>query len=245
MDVAHARRRPALDRPRAAVAASAAILVLIGAALGIGWLASTTTRTIRYAVPAAAARVVLDVASGDVDVVGGVGPTVEVERVDRFAFGRSARERRSLRGGTLRIDSRCPRILVGSCSASYRVSVPEAVSVSVRTRAGDVRLVGFRGSAQLRTASGAIAVDAFCGFDLAAASGSGSVRVTTACAPRTLDLDTDSGRIAALVPPGRYRTRVRSASGARRVTGIVSSPRAPFTIDVHSRTGDVSIEGGI
>ena len=46
------------------------------------------------------------------------------------------------RGGALTVTSGCPRIVVGSCSASYEVAAPETATVDVRTTSGNVRLDG-------------------------------------------------------------------------------------------------------
>lgn len=239
-------QRPA--RPRgwnAAVAASAAVLALTGAALLIGWLASRSARTSTYTVTAALSRVELDLRAGSVEILGGGPAGVEVERMDDSSFGHSPRERRSVAGGVLRIASRCPPIDLGSCSASYRLTVPEEVAVDVRTGAGAVRLGGFRGSASIATGSGDVTVDAFCGFDLRARSHAGAIRAVTACAPMSLDLRSDTGRVAALVPPGRYRVDAHSGGGSRRVSGLTASPAAPFAVTAISGSGDVSVEGGL
>lgn len=222
-----------------------AILVVVAAAGAAGWLASARDRTTLYQPPTPVTRVELVLASGSAEISGSRATTVRVERIDRYAFGHPAVERRSLAGGVLRLSSACPRILVGACSASYRLSVPDGVSVSVRTGAGRVRLDGFRGTAQIQTGSGAISVDAFCGFVLSATSGSGDIRAVSACAPRTLDLRTTGGNATALVPPGRYRVDARSVSGQVHVRGVVPSDQVPLSISVQSRSGDVTVGGGL
>jgi hypothetical protein len=47
------------------------------------------------------------------------------------------------------------------------------------------------------------------------------------------------------VPPGHYRIGASSGSGRQRVTGVTRDPRALFSIDVHSSSGAVSVEGGL
>jgi hypothetical protein len=230
---------------RLALRASVAILAAAGIALAVGWADTQHTRTALYQPPGEVSRIELDLASGSVDVVGSRGSAVQVQRIDRFAFGHPARERRALAGGVLRVSSRCPRILVGSCSSSYRLTVPDDVAVVVRTTAGHIRLDGFRGSARIQSASGEVRVDAFCGFDLSAASGSGDVTVVSACAPETLDLRTTSGNATAVVPPGRYRVTASSASGERRVRGVIPSDQTPLSIAVRSTSGDVTVAGGL
>jgi hypothetical protein len=88
-------------------------------------------------------------------------------------------------------------------------------------------------------------VEAYCGFNLSAASGSGDVHVGAACAPEHLSLVTGSGDATALVPPGRYRISAIGPAGKERVTGVLRDPRAAFTIDAHSATGSVTVQGGL
>jgi hypothetical protein len=225
------------------VALSAAIFIVVSLLAGLGWLASRRSHVTTYSYHGTIRHVALRLYSGDAVIVGSGSGAVEVRRTDRYAFGHAARERRSLASGTLTIASSCPRILVGSCSASYEVAVPETATVDVRTTDGNVQLEGFRGSTTVRTRSGNLDAVAYCGFGLSAASRSGDLRVAAACAPQQLQLHTVSGDAVALVPPGRYRIE---ASGARRsVTGVVQDARAPFTLDLHSAGGSVTIGGGL
>ena len=228
-----------------AVLASAAIVVLLVLVFGIAWLVTLHSRTTTYTVSTPLRQVDLQLASGQAVIVGGGSTAVQVRRTDHYAFGRTARESRSVTGGVLRIVSRCPRIVVGSCSASYELAVPETVAVRVTTTGGRVRLDGFRGAAALRTGSGSVDVEAYCGFRLSAISGSGDLHVATACAPQSLDLRTGSGNAVALVPPGRYRLSAISGSGKQRVSGVVRDQRAAFSIDVHSGSGLAAVEGGL
>ena len=141
------------------------------------------------------------------------------------------------------MSSACPRILVGSCSASYEVAVPETATVEIRTTSGDVRLDGFRGTATVRTGSGDVDAEAYCGFGLSAASGSGNLHVAAACSPQYLELHTGSGSASAQVPPGRYR--IDAAGPRRHITGVTRDPGAPFSLDLHSGSGSVTIGGGL
>lgn len=238
-------RRRSLRTWNSAVLASAVVVLALVAVLGIGWLVSLQTRVTSSSLGGTLRRVELRLASGSAVVVGSSSSTVQIRRTDAYAFGHPAQETRSLTAGTLRIASRCPRIVVGSCSASYELAVPETVAVSIQTGAGDIHLTGFRGVASVRTRSGSVDVQAYCGFDLAAASRSGDLRVAAACAPERLSLRTESGDATALVPPGRYRVSATGAPNHERVSGVLHDERAPFTIDAHSGTGAVAVEGGI
>jgi Toastrack DUF4097 len=230
---------------QAAVRASAAIVTVLVVSMGIGWIATLDSRTTGYAVSAPLTRVELTVSSGQVLIVGTQSSTVQVRRTDEYSFAHQAREQQSLTGGVLRISSRCPKIVLGSCSASYELAVPETVAINVQTADGDVRLTGFRGTAAVRTGAGNVDVEAYCGFDLAARTGSGDVHIAAACSPEHLDVQTRGGDATALVPPGRYRISASSGAGEPHVRGVISDASAPFTIDVHSGSGSVTIGGGL
>jgi hypothetical protein len=228
-----------------ALRVSIAVVALLAIGLTTDWLVSARTRTRTFAAPAQVREIELDLAAGSAQIVGGRGEAVSVQRTDRYAFGHPPVERRSLAGGVLRLSTRCPRIIVGSCSAAYRVTVPDDVVVDVRTSSGRVRLDGFRGDARVATGSGDVAVAAYCGESLQAQTGSGDIDVVSACAPVALGLRTISGSATALVPPGRYRITATAASGRRHVRDVTSSPSSPFAIDVESRSGDVTVAGGV
>jgi hypothetical protein len=227
----------------AAVAVSTSIVIAVLLLMGIAWLTSLHSRTTTYSYSGAVQQINLRLSSGDAVIAGSSSPSVEVRRIDHYAFGHSAREHRSYANGVLQIDSACPRIVVGSCSSSYELAVPETAEVYVQTTGGNVRLEGFRGGATVRTGSGNVEAEAYCGFNLSASSQSGHLRVGAACAPEHLQLRTVTGDAVAFVPPGRYRIET---SGARqRVTGVTPDQSAPFTLEVHSKTGSATIGSGL
>jgi hypothetical protein len=229
----------------AVVAASALVIAIAVLLTGVGWLASLHSRTVSYSVPAPLRSVDLQLSSGQAQIVGSSSPALQVRHTDSYAFGHSARERRWVAGGVLHIVSGCPRIVLGSCSASYELAVPEGMTVSVHTAAGSIRMDGFNGDASVGTRSGDIDIAAYCGFHLWATSESGDLHVTAACPTQRLRLQTGSGDAVALVPPGHYR--IAAISGVRRetVSGVTDDPSAPFTITVSSATGAVAVEGGL
>jgi putative adhesin len=225
------------------VAASAVIVVGVGLVLGVWWMASSETRIATYSVRGAVSRVTLDLASASAVVIGGGSrPGVQVRRTDEFSFGRQADAERRVTGGELRLRSRCPATVIASCSAAYRVTVPDNVPVVVRTSSGDVRLVAYRGSATIATTTGDISVGGYCGFLLQARADSGNVDATASCAPERLLLRSTSGDVRAVVPPGRYRVDADSDGGRRRVTGLTAAEDAPFQIQALSGAGDVDVE---
>jgi hypothetical protein len=225
------------------VAASSLILVAAGGAMAVWWWRTASTDTTSYAVQSPVSRVEIVVDAGDIEVLGGGPLQVAVRRDHRFAYDQSPTERRTFADGVLHIESSCPPIILGRCSASYRVTVPDNVPIVVRGGAGTVRLTAYRGAADVVTGDGAIVVDAFCGFELRARSRNGDVRVGTACPPERLDLRSGTGDVSAVVPSGRYRVDADSTSGDVRITDVLRVVDAPWEIHAVSSEGNVTIEG--
>jgi hypothetical protein len=235
------RRRPS---PWAwLVAVSAGVLLAVALALGLWWLGSRRTEIATYSVRGTVSEVMLDLAGANAVVVGGGSARqIDVRRTDEFSFGRRADAQRAVAGGVLRLRSRCPATVLSTCSASYRVVVPDNVPVMVRTSSGDVRFNAYQGSARIATTTGDIDVGGYCGFRLEARAESGDVRANTSCPPERLVLRSRSGDVRAIVPAGRYRVDADTDGGTRRVAGISAADDAPFTIQALSGTGDVDVE---
>jgi putative adhesin len=224
------------------VAGCAVALVVAGIATAIWWAQSREQRTTTYRVLGDLAGIRLELGAADVEIDGG-GGAVEVRRVDDFAFGHPADERRSVSAGRLTIVSRCPRQVLGSCRVSYRVTVPDNVPVQVVTSSGAVRLTGVRASVQVQTDSGGVAAGGFCGFSLRAISEAGNVSAAADCSTERLELRSRSGDVRAVVPTGRYRVDAESDAGRRRVRGVTEDEDAPYQVQALSTTGDVTVEG--
>lgn len=259
LDVAH--RRPAVlasgvarpsesspsrRRPSAwgwLVTVCACVVAAAGLALAISWLVSAQTSVASYAVRGSVNGVTLDLGAADAEIVGGGDrQAIEVRRTDEFAFGRRAESTRDASGGELRISSRCPRSAVlHVCSARYRVTVPDNVRVTVRTTSGDVRFIGYRGSASIDTNSGDIGVSRFCGFALRARSGSGDVDTGASCALERMELRSRTGDLRATVPPGRYQVDAETDEGDTSVRGVTVAEDAPFQIQALTGSGDIDV----
>lgn len=241
MDIDSGRRVPSTWRWLVAI--SAGIVLGAAAVLGVWWLASDQRRIATYSVRGAVSGVALDLAGASADVVGGgEARSVQVRRTDHYTFGRSADARREVTRGVLRLRSRCPVGVLARCQANYRITVPDNMPVTVRTSSGDVRIRAFRGPARIDTATGDIAVGAYCGFALRARARAGSVQATASCAPDRLELRSGSGDVRAIVPEGRYQVDADTGSGSRSVRGITQVDDAPFQIQAISSSGDVAVE---
>jgi hypothetical protein len=222
---------------------SALLVGGVAAALAIASFTSSHKRVVSFAVRGSLSGVALDVDDADVMIAGG-GPraVLGVQRTDRYAFGHDAEVRRTVSGGELRIESRCPNTVPRACSVSYRVVVPDNVPVIVRTTGGTVSFRGYRGSARVTTRSGDVDVAGFCGFSLQAHAETGDIGAGAACAPQQLTLRSTKGSVRVSVPPGRYQVEAESASGTHSVRGLDAVSDAPFAIQALSSSGDVSVE---
>jgi len=225
------------------VVVSAVLVLGSGLTLVAWWLVSSERSVASYSVRGSVSGIRLDLAGADAEILGGGNrPAVEVRRTDDFAFGRRARAARRAENGELAIRSRCPRTIMEACSVSYRLTVPDNVRVTVRTTSGSVRFTGFRGSAQVDTGTGDIAVAGFCGFALRARTQAGDVSAAASCALERLELRSRTGDVHAVVPPGRYQVDADTDDGRRSVRGVTAAEDAPFQIQALSSAGDVLVE---
>jgi DUF4097 and DUF4098 domain-containing protein YvlB len=242
------RRRSLRVRPApwtGLVIGSVVLLLAATVFLTAAWAATRTTSSTSFTaiVPDTLLRIELQVAEGDVEILGGVSPDVLVNRTDSSVFGHSPEERRMIENGVLRFESSCPQLVVGSCAADYQLTVPENVPLAIVTEHGDVRLTAYRGSARLSTNGGDITVEAFCGSLLDATAKGGDIAVTATCPPGRMTLLTTSGDVDARVPPGRYSVDVKTISG-RATIGAADEPGAAHRIQVLSNSGDVTVAVG-
>ena len=227
------------------VTVSAFALLTAGLAMVVWWAATSEERTGTYVVRGQPSLITLDIGEADLQIVGGGSQSaLQVSHTDRFAFGRPAEAERRVEGGTLSLRSRCPDALLGSCSSSYRLRVPDNVPVRVRTTSGSVSSSGYRGSATVNTGSGDVNFDGWCGFNLQVRANVGDVRAVASCAPQRLQLRSRRGSVEALVPPGSYRVDAESDEGERSVRGVTVGEDAPFQIQALSTTGDVRVASG-
>jgi hypothetical protein len=225
------------------VAVSAALVLGSALALGGWWLASSERQIATYSVQGSLSSISLDLAGADAVIMGGGSrQAVDVRRTDSFAFGRRAEAQRQLSGGVLRLRSRCADMVLGACSATYQVTVPDNIPVNVRTTTGDVRFNAYRGSARIDTGTGNIDVASYCGFALQARAETGTVRASASCALERMELRSRTGDVHATVPPGRYRLDADSDGGSSHVSGVTPADDAPFQIQALSSAGDVDVE---
>jgi Putative adhesin len=227
------------------VTVSAFAVLTAGLVMVVWWAATTEQRTGTYAVRGTVNGITLDIGDADLTIVGGgTQSALQVSRTDRYAFGHPAEATRVVNGGTLHLRSRCPAALIGSCSSSYRLRVPDNVPVTVKATSGNVSATGYRGSAQVDTTTGNVNFNGWCGFNLQIRAEEGNVRAVAGCSPERLQLRSRRGQVKALVPPGRYRVDAESDEGKHTVRGLDVADDAPFQIQALSTSGDVSVGSG-
>ena len=236
----HARRLSSWGR---LVAASTFVLVAAAASMTGLWAATSGTRSTSFIAAGSVLRVEIDLERGNLALVGGGLDEVNVRRTDHFSYDHSPSEVRTLDVGVLRIRSSCAALLVGSCFADYRVTVSDNVPVVVRAPHGSIRLVSYRGSAELDTTYGNISVPSFCGFVLQATTKTGDIDVHTGCSADRLELRADTGDVTVSVPEGRYRVDAATSNGSASVRGVTESDDAPWSIQALSNTGNVTVLG--
>jgi len=225
------------------VAASTFVLVAAAASMTGLWAATSGTRSTSFIAAGSVLRVEIDLERGNLALVGGGLDEVNVRRTDHFSYDHSPSEVRTLDDGVLRIRSSCAALLVGSCFADYRVTVSDNVPVVVRAPHGSIRLVSYRGSAELDTTYGNISVPSFCGFVLQATTKTGDIDVHTGCSADRLELRADTGDVTVSVPEGRYRVDAATSNGSASVRGVTESDDAPWSIQALSNTGNVTVLG--
>lgn len=230
----------------AAVTASTLVVAAALAVFAALWATSVDTSSTSYTarVPGTLLRLDVVVEHGDVEIVGGGPVEVIVERTDTRAFGHEPVERRMIQGGVLRIESSCPALVVGTCEADYRITMPENVAATVSSEHGDVRVNAYRGVADLSASGGEITVEAFCGRLLHATARGGDVDVQASCTPQRLETRTDSGDVRIVVPRGTYSVDADTNGGAVDVYGLTEIRTARAQIQALSDSGDVTVGVG-
>jgi DUF4097 and DUF4098 domain-containing protein YvlB len=228
------------------VVVSTLLLLAAATLLAAMWLATSTTSSTSFTaqIPSTLGHVVIEVSSGNVEILGSTSPDVLVSRVDSSVFGHSPEERRFVADDVFRIESSCAQLVVGSCAADYRLTVPEKVRLTIVAEHGDVRLTAYRGSAVVSTRGGTLTVNAFCGATLDASSKSGDIEVVATCPPQNLTLRTTTGDITVRVPPDRYSVDADTIGGKLALLGLEDDAGARSKIQALSNSGDVRLEAG-
>jgi len=215
-------------------------LVLALAAVGI-WVGREVQTEFRNSYATVAAhertypgpihRVVVEVATGTVDIERGPGHTTVVDTTGTRA-SRSPTDDEHLVGSTLYLRSSCGRTDTQYCSRNYRVEVPASVSLDATVETGNLIVARLHGGVRASVGSGNVWVTKVIG-SVDVASQSGSVVVRQAEGPVTVS----AGTGGVVLSRTRGPLDVRSAYGGVSISGATSSVR------VSSGTGNVVATG--
>ena len=173
-----------------------------------------------------------DLADGDIVIVGGGRRDgVEVQRTERYSFGRRPGTSSSVEGRRRSASARAAR---RRCSArarvAYRVVVPDNVALEIRTTYGDVTLRGYRGIGAGHHRRGPIDISGYCGNSLDARAGSGDDRRPGRLrAAAHVAAHRAPGRSTPSMPAGRYDLDAESDVRDATVRGVIARADAPYS----------------
>ena len=238
------------------------LVVIVGlagvAVVGLSTFAARKDRTVSTR-PGPVRSVEVDVEAGRVAVVAAPANEAKVDRTRQYIWGEPEISE-TLTDGVLRLSSRCRTFIATGCKVDYRVEVPGAVSVRIRTErgsvqvenmtgmvevdteAGGVRLLATRGPVRATTSAGNIdGVDLAAGF-IDATTDAGRIRISLAEPSARVDLRTAAGNIDLTLPnaPGGYR--VTTETGAGRVdVNVPEEATSARAVTATTGAGNISI----
>jgi hypothetical protein len=197
------------------------LLALGGIAYGANQAFSTTnTETTRVSERVRA--IVLDVDTGDVELVR--GSQVTVEQTSEYLISEPDVES-SVENGVLTINGDCGKLFLLDCTTDFRIEVPAGVAVNIRTDVGNVTGTALASS------------------DVRVKTDVGDVDVDLTSAPSRFEATTDVGDVELRLPDAAYAVDTDSDVGEIDVSGVVQDDRAPRSVTAKTDVGDVTIQG--
>lgn len=204
-------------------------------------------------------QVEVDVEAGAVEVVARQANEAKVERTRKYIWG-EPEVRETFVDGVLRIEASCRRFVTVGCSVDYRVELPVATTLRIRTRSGSVAVHEMGGAIDAQTAAGAIRLDRtrgpvrattsagnIEGTDIVAQfvdarTSAGRIRLRLSEPSQRMGLETDAGRIDLALPPAPGGYRVTTGTGAGKVDiSVAQDPTAARAINAKTGAGNISI----
>ncbi len=243
-----------------AILTAVALLALTGSAwywLSGGRVTNTVTQRQVYRQPVE--HIEVDLAGGDVTVVGGPPDAVAVTRQLSWSGHGEPTVSERFDGTTLRIEQpQCPGG-GNQCSASYELVAPPGTALTVHTDGGSIRTDGIAGTEILHTSGGDVTVNHASGnLDLSTSGGSitgsdlscaetiagtsgGDISLRYESAPGRVVAGTSGGGVQVTVPDGdRYRVQAGATGGTADVQ-VSQDAGATRSITARTEGGDVSI----
>jgi len=238
----------------AVLAGSVAVSMLAGCSVDVGALQH---RTISYSLSGQSRALAVNAHVGSVHITGGDSGQVSV--TEHIAFrGTAPGTTHRVTAGTWTLDSTCPGL--ETCSVSYDISVPKAMTVRVMSNVGEIRLRSLSGRVTAHTNAGDISLasvsgpveatghaGSILGTDVSSAHAilrcsAGRIDVTFSAAPATVTAATSVGSVALRVP-GNVAYHVNTSVGVGNAdVGVGRSPASSHVITASTRTGSITVE---
>lgn len=222
-------------------------LLLSGAALGVLVVAGCSlpdygpTRTAQrtYSVAGTVGALSATTHGGDIEIVpvDGGGP---VRVTEKYRYNdRKPSPAHTVNDGRLTLKAaECG--MGRRCEVDYRVLLPRAASVDLRTSGGDITLRGTRGAIAAETSGGDVEVTDCAARSVRAKTSGGNVDLALAAAPDEVSGRTSGGNITIRLPKGSYAVDASTSGGHRRVAVPVDG-RSAHKVTARTSGGDVSV----
>lgn len=246
--------RTAIRAAIAVLAGTAALSALAACSVEFGALQHRTTS---YSLPGQLRTLVVNAHTGGVHVAGGDSGQVSV--TEHIAFrGTAPGTVHRTAGGALTLDSSCPAL--ETCTVSYDIIVPRAMTVGVTSDVGDIRLRSLSGPVTAHANVGDITLNSVSGpveatghavsirgQDVSSPratlrASAGTIDVAFSAAPAMVTATSEIGSVTLHVPGGvPYNVTTNVGAGSAHVS-VTRSPASPHVITASTRAGWVTIE---
>jgi hypothetical protein len=220
--------------------ASAAAAALTLMALGSGCTSDgETSESSSYTVKEAVSALHAKSNGGLIELVASDRTTVRV--TERYLYsGSKPVTRHAVNGSTLSLETPGCSGDSSPCEVSYRIEVPRALTVTLNSEGGDVKVSALAGKLTVDTEGGGATAKELTSTNVKIDSGGGDTDAVFASAPNSADVRTDGGDLTVRLPDGSYAIDADGGGGEEKVT-VKSDPTSPYKVIAKSGGGSVSL----
>jgi hypothetical protein len=223
--------------------AALATLAVSGCAVKLD-LDADTTRRVENETVAATGISAVDVSTGNgsVEIVGGAGDEIAIRAVLRESDEGDADYSIETDGDRLIVSGECDSGWFDECSVGFTVTVPDGLDVDVETDNGRIVVDGVAGNLGVETDNGAIEGERLGSARVAARTDNGRIRLLFDAAPESVDVSTDNGAVAVVVPDAAavYDVDATSDNGSIDVD-VRTDPESDRHIVVETDNGSIDV----